>query len=494
MKVGMVLDQPFPPDARVEREAMTLVQAGYEVHLLCVLRDPVPQPVPVVSPARQAATEASHSVQHQDTNPATLADAASLADAFAEPSDSSTSEPHAATSGGDTTQWYQEPREEILHGIHIHRVNPKEVTVRLPFFDLPSRFPYEGLYKNLSRSVWNIDTVWHTLIRRFVERLSLDILHVHDLRLVSTGLAVAHRAGIPLVADLHENYPALIRLLKGRTNPADGERHWRKWDRIERQCAWQADRIITVVDEARDRLINAGVRPDKISVVPNTVDMAKFLNTPVRPDVLRRYKSTFLLTYVGHINGRHRGLQTLIDAMALLRDEIPQLFLVAAGQVQEHYFAELINQIGQLGLSNRVEFTGWMDETEFVSFIQAADLCVCPHLASDHTHTTFPNKVYLYHLFGKPVLASNCKPLQRYITESAGGLSYEAGNADAMAQALRTLYKNPALRRTMGEAGRQSVLTKHNWQAIQPRFVQLYDDLARQRAAALREGATLSLF
>ncbi len=410
IKIGMVLDQRFPPDARVEREAVALVEAGYEVHLLCEIQEG------------------------------------------------------------------QEP-EELYRGIFVHRVNPEEVTFLLPFINVRTRFPYRGLFKAINRFLWNIDTVWHTLIHRFVYRYDIDVLHIHDLRLASTGLAIAEKYELPLVADLHENYPALMEMLKGRENAEKGRRAREKWERIEKFCTFEADRVITVIEESRDRLVLNGVRPQKVIVLPNTVDVEKFETAEVDTETVRKYKPHFVMTYVGHINNRHRGIHTVIEAMAELKDEIPELRFIAAGGYREDYLESLKKLIEHYGLEDRIEFTGWLDETDFVTYIEASDICLCPHLSTEHTDTTFPNKVYLYNLFARPVVVSDCVPLKRYIGESGGGLVFDSGNAHDLAEKIRILYDDPNLRKTLGRQGQDAVKSRFNWKATSNRLIALYNDL-----------------
>ena len=410
-RVGMILDQPFPPDARVEREAVALVEAGFEVHLLCMAK------------AEEAV------------------------------------------------------REEVYRGIFIHRVLPSEAFYRLPVLGVKTRLPYLGAFRNLARFLWHLDLEWHTLIDQFIKEHAIEVLHVHDLRLVTTGLSLAGRFGIPLVADLHENYPALMAMLKGKTDPVRGERQRLRWEEIETYCTLDADRVFVVIEEARDRLIAKGVAPEKITVVPNAVDAEKFEKASVDASVIRKYKDSFLLTYVGHINSPHRGIHTVIEAMGQLKDDMPDLKLVAAGPVRENYGLELKALMDRHGLSERVEFTGWLDETEFVSYIEAADVCLCPHMVTDHTETTFPNKVYLYNLLKKPVLASSCKPLERYVADTQGGLTFESGNAGDLAAKIKKLYRDADLRASLGENGRQAVLDRYHWQHHAGRVVSVYRDL-----------------
>lgn len=411
IRVGMVLDQSFPPDARVEREASALVENGYEVHLLCALR-----------PEDRLA-------------------------------------------------------EEAYRGIYVHRADPDAVTFSVPLLGLDTRFPYRGVFRNAFRHFRNIDTVWRTLIDRFVRDYGLDVLHIHDLRLVNTGLSVADRWGIPLVADLHEHYPALMQMMKGRNNPQRGEEQRERWETIEFECVQRARQVIVVTEEARDRLIRKGLPGNKITVLENTVDIGKFQAAPIDPDIVRQYKPDFVLCYVGHLNDTHRGIQTVIEAMARLKDDIPELKFIGAGAIRPAYRRLLEGLIAEHDLADRVHFTDRLDETQFATYIAASDICLCPHLANDHTNATFPNKAYLYHLLKKPILVSSAAPLQRYVEQTGGGLSFPSGDAAMLASLVRKLYARPDLRREMAAKGYQAVLTQYNWPQTAQTLIGLYDRL-----------------
>lgn len=415
VRIGMVLDQPFPPDARVEREASTLAANGYEVHLLCL--------------------------QKND----------------------------------------DEPSEEFYRGFYVHRVNPQRVTVRVPRTKIKTRLSLTGIIKNAYRHLWNIDRPWQVLIDRFVQTYGINVLHIHDLRLVDTGLSVSQKYNIPQVSDLHENYPALMAMMKGKGDADKAARQKHKWELIEDRCVEKSDHILTVVEESRERLINKGGSPELITVLPNVTDIEKLgavSKTYQMPaDLKAKLDNKFVLSYVGYINGEHRGIQTVIDALALLKKDFPNLFFIAAGGYREPYLEKLNAQIQRKVVADQIYFTGWVDETEFPTYIAASDICICPHLENDHTNATFPNKAYLYHLFKKPVIVSGCKPLIRYVENTGGGLWYDSGDADHLADQIVQLYKDHLLREQMGESGYHEVINKYNWAVASQTLLDVYNDL-----------------
>lgn len=380
-RVLMVLDQPFPPDARVEREAAALVADGWDVTLLCLASD-------------------------------------------------------------------GKPTRETLRGIHIWRVTPSE--------EVPRWFG-RGLVKTLLGNVWTVDSAWFWLIAQAIDTVEPDVVHVHDLRLLPTvGLirrSWSVKRPFKLVADLHEHYPALMGLIKG---PAAE----RRWAAVERHSVPQADAVLTVTEEATDRL--QGLNP-VIETIPNTVEIEKFMTAAEHPEKKPAMPEGRLVVYTGHVNGPHRGLHTVIEAMAHLQARYDDVKLVLAGATRPAYLSRLKEAAQRLGVTNRVIFTGWLDETQFVPWIQASTLCICPHEANRHTQHTFPNKLYLYHLFGKPIITSNCKPLARYADDTQGALVFKSADAPDLARQLETLLDDVPLQTRLGDNGREAVLSRYNW-------------------------------
>ena len=405
-RVGMVLETAFPPDARVEREATALIEAGYEVYLLC---------------------------GHQ-------------------------SEPGA-------------PAKEVYEGIQVLRVDPK--STRLP-----------GVYRNLYTRFTGKEADWGMLIADFVTKQQIDVLHVHDLKLLKTALGVAKsHPEVRVVADLHENYPALVgRLTKLRKGEAKGLKKQRWWEAIERQSLPQANKVIVVVEEARERILqNPALSPKDVSIVRNVVDTRKFLSEDLpklTPEEQALMQDRFILCYVGHINATHRGVHTVLAALPQLIQTIPNLLFVAVGSLREKYLHESLKPIIDAHqLQDYVYFTGFRDEAAFAPYIQCADIGLCPHLKTTLTDTTFPNKVFLYSLFEKPVVVSSCIPLERYIQETDSGLVYEADSPSDLARTLETLYHSPEKRRDYGEKGRRWVMERYCWDQEKAILLETYQSL-----------------
>jgi glycosyltransferase involved in cell wall biosynthesis len=393
MRIGMVLDTPFPPDPRVANEARSLIAAGHEVYLFCLNLD----------------------------GPAEVED------------------------------W---------EGICV------------------VRYPMSSFYWKKLRAVILTVGLYNRWLRKrlkqFIDTYRIEALHMHDLPIVGEGLAAAGNAGIPLIADLHENYPAAIRLYawsnsflgKLLVNPT-------AWDAYERHVVPQADRVIVVIDEATKRLPAYGVNLEQVTVVENTVAVDEFEQFPSDDLLTERLKQRFVVTYTGGFD-RHRGLETMIDAAAIARDDILDLQIVLVGRGATE--PELKAQARALGVEDIVSFEGWQSFSKFPSYIRGSSVCVIPHLKTEHTDTTIPHKLFHYMLLEKPVVSTDCDPLKRIVDEAAAGLIYPSGDAKALAKALVTL-RDEQLRQKMGQSGRAAVLDRYRWDQTAEKLVALYASL-----------------
>jgi glycosyltransferase involved in cell wall biosynthesis len=355
--------------------------------------------------------------------------------------------------------WKEErPARSEQNGVVIRRIAP------LPFF-----------FRKINSLVYLLflqDLQWRRAIRKIVRTEAIDVVHVHDLPKVGTALRAARGERVRIIADLHENYPALVKLASIHRRPAFSERLLgaSRWRRLETRWAKRCDHIIVVAEEAKERLAKEGIPPGKITIVENTVDVRHFLSIPLKREIMEPFRDSFVVSYVGGFS-YHRGLDTAVRAMPMILGHIPnaKLLLVGDGEAMP----KLRSLVQLLGLGNRVVFTGWQDRKNVPSYIAASDVCLVPHLSTEHTEATVPHKLYDYMVMGKPVVVSSCRPLQRIVEGAACGFVFEAGNAGSLATCILKL-KDPELRKRLGHAGKEAAHGRHSWEATSGRLLGLY--------------------
>lgn len=323
-----------------------------------------------------------------------------------------------------------------------------------------------------------IDKNWECEIERFVRDFDIDVLHIHDLPLVGVGIRVGRKYGIPIVADLHENYPAAIQVTKGskkRRWLLKRLRDFNWWSNYEKHCLPQVEHIIVVVEEAKERLIAEGILIEKVTIVSNTEDIAVFKSQKIDQDIIKRYNDDFIISYIGNF-GPHRGIDCAIRAMQQIIKDVDRAKLLLIGGKVRH-MKEMERLVKSLNLEEFIELSSWQSFEKVPTFIKASDICLVPHHRSGHTDTTIPHKLFQYMLMEKPVVVSDCRPLRRIVEETGCGLVFISGSADDLANKILQLWKDPHLMQKCGENGKAAVLKKYNWQITGKALTDLYSNL-----------------
>lgn len=305
-----------------------------------------------------------------------------------------------------------------------------------------------------------LNPIWIAAIIRTLMRFRIDAVQVIDIPLAPAASAIGRLLRAHVAMDMWENYPEAlkgwarldwkVRLFK---NPAVARA-------VELFIARRMDRVFVVVDEQKERLIEDGVPAERISVVTNAADVELFSSgAAVDATPLDDEPATYKLLYVGFVTVE-RGLDDIIRALGVLKDEMPQARLYIAGT--GNYCEELKGLAQAERVDHLVRFTGWVPFDQIQFYIAKSDLCLIPHVRSKFIDTTIPNKIFQYMLVGKPLLVSDARPLARVVRESNCGFVFESGNIDSVVAAIRSAYA-ARFDTLLGERGRQAVLSKYTW-------------------------------
>ena len=303
---------------------------------------------------------------------------------------------------------------------------------------------------------------WLSLLDRTVRRVRPDVVIGRDVPLAPTALWAGHRHGVPVVLDIAENYPAMLRMVfdAGVHRITDHlVRNPTAAGLVERYSLTRADRVIVVVEEMAERLVRMGIPGDRIDVVSNTPPRSR---AEGEPDRRRRPAGQPLgLVYLGHLEVP-RGLIEMVDAVAILRREG---FPVRATIVGKGRDAQLFkDRAREQGLTEaEVSFLGYVDRDAALRAVQEADIGVLPHHVNEQWNTSIPNKLFDYMAVSLPVVTSNPGPFERITRETGAGEVFQAGDAASLAAAIRRL-SDAELRESYGAAGRRAILDRYNWE------------------------------
>jgi glycosyltransferase involved in cell wall biosynthesis len=304
---------------------------------------------------------------------------------------------------------------------------------------------------------------WLRHLAGVVRRVRPSVIVVRDLPLCPTAIWIGARYGVPVVLDMAENYPAMMRknFEAGRHRKIDWVvRNPALVAAVERYCIQRVDRILVVVEESAARLERRGVPAMRISLVSNTPPLSRVEGRPARRS--GDDSGTLTLVYYG-IMEVPRGITELLQAVRELRGSSPAVHALLIGAGRD---AELFrSQARGLGLSPaEVTFRGHVDSHEEVRrLVRDADIGVLPHRVSEAWNTTIPSKLFDYMAAALPVITSDAVPFARIVRETGAGVVFQSRDPASLAAAVRALA-DPEYRRSLGAAGLAAVKSRYHWE------------------------------
>lgn len=375
------------------------------------------------------------------------------------------------------------------HGSDVHLVarntqwGPR--TERLPEATVHRMAPWRALGKRIDGALAFpafFNPRWVSLLAETIRAVKPEVLIVRDLPLCPTALNAGRRLGLPVILDMAENYPALVR------SNWEAKRHT-VWDyavrnpaavsAVERYCVQRVDRTLVVIEESGDRLVrDLGVPADRIDVVGNTPPRARAEHA-LRP--LRDASSPLEVAYLG-IFEIPRGIGDVLEAMARLRGRAKvRLTLVGDGRDMT-IFRE---QAKRLALTDdEVSFRGFLAHDDALAVVAKADVGIVPHHAVEAWNTTIPNKLFDYMAAGLAVITSDAAPAARVVRTTGAGEVFRSGDASDLADAIVRLA-DPARCATAAAAGQRAIRDRYHWEQDAATLAAAVSLVARGRDAAV---------
>ncbi|HOP35440.1 MAG TPA: glycosyltransferase family 4 protein [Syntrophales bacterium] len=288
---------------------------------------------------------------------------------------------------------------------------------------------------------------------------------------------MARRAGARLVFEVHDLWP-LSPVELGGMSP----RHpfILVMQGAEDFAYRAADRVVSMLPEARAHMERHGMARDKFVYIPNGVDLEEWRNHSVKiPETheavfseLRRQKG-LIVGYAG-AHGLANNLNTLLEAAEILKRG--PFWFVLAGQGPEK--EALRQRARSIGLE-RVVFLPTVPRKAVPDLLSRMDLLYIGLRPEPlFRFGISPNKLMDYMMAGKPVLSA-IEAGNDPVGESGCGLTVAPGDAPALAGSLKALAAlSPAAREKMGEKGRRYVTARHDYGVLAERFLRVLENKA----------------
>jgi glycosyltransferase involved in cell wall biosynthesis len=247
---------------------------------------------------------------------------------------------------------------------------------------------------------------------------------------------------------------------------------------MERRVWRSADRVFVVTDALKGLVVAAGVTAEKVTVMPNGVDLDAFAGEPYQAGRSR----AVTIGFVGFIRDWH-GLDAVIDLLAGASDG-PTIKLVVAGEGPARPVLE--QQAAALGIQERVRFVGLVPRQSIPALIGEFDIALQPRVVAYAS----PLKIFEYMACGRAIIAPDQPNIREILSDGETAILFEPANHTALWNAIQHLAGDPELRERLGRAARRSLETReYTWQGNAAKILAMAADDCRRAAGAVRAPA-----
>ena len=302
-------------------------------------------------------------------------------------------------------------------------------------------------------------------LENVVKKIKPDIIHINNLPFLTTlqSIKVAKKLGIPSIIHVH-----------GVTADRSHFLNFLQWLYLQswgRYLFGTTSKVICLTEQDAALVRSFGCSDNKISVIPNGVDVNKF-----RPN--EGEESDGLILWLGRF-APEKGLYYLIKSMILLSNNAAaktmgsnsngncRLLLVGDGCTR----SGIEEQINTSHLESMVKINHAVPHKRVVEYLKHASIFVLPSLKEGMPYTLLEAMAS-----GKPVVGSDISGITDVITNEQNGLLVPSMNPEALAKAILQLLNNEKLRRRLGQNARKLMVEKYSFDIINERIEKVYSE------------------
>lgn len=376
---------------------------------------------------------------------------------------------------------------EVLAGQPYPELDPRVELIELPSLDI-----YNDHFPMRMPGLWEVKD-WTDMVElaafsagQFPEPLAFSLRAwkhlrrrarefdlVHDNQSLGYGLLALERAGLPVIATVHHPITVDRRLEIAHASGWYRRltlRRWYSFTTMQTRVASRLARVITVSESSfADIAADHGVDPRRMAVVPVGVDTDLFRPLPG----VARVPGRLITTASADVT--MKGLRFLLEALAKIRTERPEVHLVVIGRRKPGGGSD--DAIRRLGLEDAVRFVAGVPDQRIIELYSEAELAVVPSL-----YEGFSLPAIEAMACGTPLVATSGGALPEVVgCDGETALVVPPGDSEALAGTIRRALDDPGLRAGVGAAGRQRVVDQWSWRHTAAKTVEQYRRLLDDR-------------
>lgn len=294
-----------------------------------------------------------------------------------------------------------------------------------------------------------------------------DVYHCNEVESWLAGVIASWFTGAKVIFDAHEIYSHDL-----------AESRFPKWARpavialvrlFYRLLLPFTSRVVLAKNSAGEDF--KGVKTPLV-LVQNYAELGETLP----PAKKHEGQEKITILHLGAIN-KQRGWPQMLDALAKTKNK--HISLRVLGRFGDNSGGEFLSRAKTLGLENRVSVTDWIPYEQVMEETARADIGIILFQPVMHNFThALPHKMFDYMLAGIPVIAPGfAVEVSQNLGDAKAGILVDPENTDAVAEAMDRLANDNALRKQLGENGRNAVIEKYNWEKEADTFVKMYREI-----------------
>jgi len=349
--------------------------------------------------------------------------------------------------------------EEVIDGLHFYRTQAsKGLLAKLPVF-------------NQLAIVSQLEKRLQEVVTKFIP----DIIHAHSPMLNGrAAVNIGKKNGIPIVYEIRAFWEDAA-VDHGTTT--ENSLRYRVTRNMETKVIKEVDAVTTICEGLKRDLLERGVSPLKITIIPNAVNAEKFTFNSSPNQKLKTSLGLDNKKVIGFIGSfyAYEGIHLIVEALPELIKRHPDLRLLLVGGGPEE--RKISNRIHQLDVSKYVVMTGRVSHDIVTDYYNLIDVFVYPRLPMRLTELVTPLKPLEAMAQGKLVVASDVGGHKELIKSGVNGELFRAGDVASLMETIDALFVNTNSWDEMKNTGRLYVEDERNWQTSVGNYKSVYESL-----------------
>ncbi len=315
-------------------------------------------------------------------------------------------------------------------------------------------------------------------ILELIDSQPVSIVYAHSPALCGlAALQAARRRDLPLVYEVRAFWEdAAVDQKRTRATSL----RYRLTRELESYVARKADAVAAISQALLEDLRQRGLPSERLFHLPNGVDADIFAPAPRDERLAAELALTDepVFGFFGSLY-RYEGVAWLIRAVAELRSRGNRFNLVIAGSGEDR--AAIENAIRECDAAGYVRIIDRVPHDEIRRYYSLVDVMVFPRLSVRLTELVTPLKPLEAMSLQKAVLASNVGGHRELVEHNGTGLLFRPEDISDFCDQAERLIGSPALRRQLGEGGREMILRDKDWKVLARRYQSVYEFVSQHR-------------